>query len=209
MAGDLVSSGYPLNPAMWAALGNLKNEVQANYPARHNGEFLGFSTTTDGVMGTSGVATAVAIPMDPGVTITRVCVIIGATAASTPTHSFAALYSGIATPALLGQATDITTTAIAASAMFSWKLATPYLVKNADVVNGYLYAAVVVAGTTVPTAMCMATPTAVGYQAFTASTTPAAVAPMLSATSGSALTTTAAATLTLAAKAVAPIMILT
>lgn len=206
---DLVSGRYPQFSPFQAAFGNLSNETQANVPARSNAEILGFSTSTDGVLGTSGVATAVAVPVDPGTVITRLSIIVGATAASTPTHSFVALYSGIATPALLGQSTDKTTTAIAASALFGWALTTPYLVKQADVANGYLYAVVVVAGTTVPTAMCMATPTAVGYQAFTASTTPAAVQPMLSATSGSGLTATAAATLTLAAKAVAPIVILT
>lgn len=205
----LVHGKYPAFSPFNAVLGNLANEAQANIPARHNGEFLGWSTSTDGALAGSGIACAVAVPVDPGTTITRISIIVGATAASTPTHAFAALYSGIATPALLANSADGLTAAIAASALFGWKLTTAYQVKPADVANGYLYAVVSITGTTVPTAMAMATPTAVGYQAFTASTTPAAVQPMLSATSGSALNGTPAATLTLAAKAVAPVMILT
>lgn len=206
---DLTSGGYGQRSPMWAALGLAANETQSDIPARHNLEW-GIGQWVDGALAGTGVACAVAVPMDPGTVITRVTAFIGATGASTPTHSFVALYSGIATPALIGtQGTDATTAAIAASGLFQQKLGAAYTVKPADCANGYIYVVLSITASTVPTAWGLTTPTAINYQGLTASTTPAAVQPMYAATSGSALGGTAAATLTLASKAVAPVVVLT
>ena len=206
---DLVGGNWPQHSPFAAFLGNLANETQSNIPARGNHEF-GIGQWVDGALAGSGVACLVAVPMDPGTVVTRINMFVGATPASTPTHTFVALYSGIATPALIGtQGTDTTTTAVAASGLFQQKLGSPYLVKPADCPNGYIYAAVSQTATAVFTAWGFTTPTAVNYQGFTGSTTPAAVQPMYAATAGSALAGTAAATATLASKAVAPLIVLT
>lgn len=209
---DLVSGRYGQNSPMAALFGNVKNETNPGLPGRSNAEY-GIGQWVDGALAGVGVACAVAVPIDAGTTVKRVTLWIGGTGASTPTHSWTALYSGIATPALLTgtQSTDGTTTAIAASGLYQTTVGggTPYTVQPADCANGYIYVVVMVAGTGAPTAWGMTTPTAINYQGLTGSTTPAAVQPMYAATSGSSLTTAAAATLTLASKAVAPVVLLT
>jgi len=204
---DLVGGMFPQRNAMAAFLGLAGNETQSNIPLRGNHEF-GIGQWVDGAVAGTGVACAVAVPMDPGTVIKRVTMLVGATAASTPTHTAVAIYSGIATPALLGtQGTDTTTTAVAASAVFQQALGAPYMVKPADCPNGYIYVAYTQTATACNTAWGFTTPTAVGIQFLTASTTPAGVMPMFAATSGSALAGVMPATLTLVAKAVAPLMI--
>lgn len=205
---DLVGGNYPQHSAMASFFGNAANETQSNIPVRGNHEY-GIGQWVDGAVAGTGVACAVAVPMDPGTVIKRVTLFVGGTAASTPTHTSVAIYSGIATPALLGtQGTDVTTTAVAASGLFQQALGAPYLVKPADCPNGYIYAAFTQTATAAITAWGFTTPTAVGIQYLTGSTTPAGVMPMFAATSGSALGGTFAATLTLVAKAVAPLMVL-
>jgi hypothetical protein len=206
---DLVSGGYAQRSPAWAALGLLANETQPDIPARSNLEW-GVGQWVDGAVAGSGVACAVAVPIDAGTTVSRVTMFAGATAASTPTHWWVALYSGIATPALIGtQSADQTTTAIAASGIYNAKLGSPYTVTSADCKNGYIYVVYSITATAPNTAWGLTTPTAVNYQGLTASTTPAAVQPMYAATSGSSLGATAPATLTLASKAVAPVVVLT
>lgn len=207
MASDLVGGKWPLSN-VWLAAHGLANNVQSNVPARSNLEYLGFSTLTDGALAGSGVACAVPVPCDPGFVITYVSIVVGATAASTPTHGAVGIYSGIATPALLANSADTTTTAIPASAVFAYTLSSAYLVKPADVPNGFLYVSVTGTGTAIQTAAAISVPTAVGYQWFTSSTTPKGNSPVgWSVTHGSALNGTMPATIaTPAAKAVAPIV---
>lgn len=214
MPGDLVSGVYPLkNPFL--ALHGISNATQADVPARSNLEYLGLSTLTDGVIATSTNTTAVAIPIDPGTVVTNVIMLLGSgTASSTPTHSFVALYSGAtstgAANLLLAQSTDALTAAITGSAALVTALSTPYMVKPTDCPNGYIYAAYGPSATAVPSGACVATPTAVTYQWFTAATTPKGATPFVSCTVATTTPGTANANLTgAAAKAVAPIMILT
>jgi hypothetical protein len=201
---DLVSGRYPqLNPFQ-ALLGQTGTVVQGNSPARSNLEYFGLGNPTDGALAGTGVACAVPIPIDVGQIVTKISIFAGATAEATGTHLFAALYSGIAVPALLGQSTDNTgAAAVAASARFDFTLASAVVITPAMAPNGFVYASIVVVAGTVPTALTVSVPTAVGYQWYT-------TAPLfLSATHGSALTTTAPATIaTPAAKAVAPIVVL-
>jgi hypothetical protein len=209
---DLTDGRYPEFSPWWAALGQLTNAAQSDIPARSNLEYLGFSTMTDGALAASGVACAVPVPIDAGTVVTNISIIVGGTAASTPTHAFAALYAGTgAAPALIAQTPDTTTTAIAASGVFSFTFSTPQLVSAANAPNGFVYAAVSVTASTVNTAAAISTPTAVGYQWFTSSTTPKGSSPLgFSLTAGSSLGGTAASTLASpAAKAVAPVVILT
>lgn len=201
---DLVSAGYPTSNPLLSLLGSLANNgAQANLPAFTNLVY-GFGNPTDGALAASGVVTSVAIPVPAGATISKITILVGATAASTPTHGFAALYSGIAVPALIGQSADSTTTAIPASAAFTYTLSAAQTITAAQAPNGFIYAAISGTGTAVQTALSVATPTAVFYQWNTSAPLGVAV------THGSAVAGVAPATIASpSAKAVAPVVILT
>lgn len=205
MAGDLVSGGYPVNSTFAKITGNARNTLQPNLCIRSNMEWLGLGNPTDGALAATGVGCAVAIPVEWGDVISKISIMAGATAEGTGTHAFAALYSGIAAPALMGQSTDVTTAAaVAASAKYDFTLATPQAITQANAPYGYVYASISITATTVPTALVVAVPTAIQYQWFTNGPL------FISATHGSALAATAAATIaTPAAKAVAPLVFLT
>ena len=201
---DLVRGKYHVTSPFYSVLGNAANATQSNIAARSNAEVVGLNALTDGAALTTQVATAVAIPVEVGDVITKVTVFVGATAAGTPTNQFAALYSGIATPALLAQSTDGTTGAIAASGAFTFTLASPVLITAANAPQGFIYASVMVKATSTPTLASATVATAVAYQWY-------ANAPlkMGALTHGSSLTTTAPATIASpAAQAVTPIVVL-
>lgn len=203
MAGDLVSGGYPVNYSFAKITGLARNATQGNTTIRSNAEWFGLGNPTDGALAATGVGCAVAIPVEWGDVITKISILAGATAVGTATHIFAALYSGIATPALMAQSTDVTTDAIVASAKYDFTLATPQTITTTNAPGGFVYASIAITATTVATAMVVSTPTAVGYKWFTGGPL------FLSATHGSALAATAAATIASpAAKAVCPIVFL-
>jgi hypothetical protein len=201
---DLVRGRYPVTNPLAKLVGLAGNATQANVNVRSNMEWFGLGNITDGALAGTGVACAVAIPVEVGDTFTKVSLLVGATAEATGTHAFAALYSGVATPALLGQSTDNTgAAALAASAKFDFTLSSAVTVTAATAPGGFIYASIMVAASTIPTAAVVATPTAVGYQWYSAGPL------FLSATHGSSLTATAPATIASpAAKAVAPLVFL-
>lgn len=207
MSGDLLGGRYPLNASLTSLIGGLSNTVQANIPARTNLEYP-LGNLTDGALAATGIATVVPVPIDPGTVVSKVGLLIGATAGATITHGFAALYAGTgAAPALIGQSTDIGTTAsITASALYQFTLTSTQLITNTLAPNNFVYVAIVFTQSagTIPTAMSMSTPIGINYQWSTGS-------PLnLAATAGSTLTTTAAATIASpSAKAVAPVIVLT
>ncbi len=193
MPGDLVAGRYGLTAAIQSAIGLPTNAVQSNLPVRTNLEYTGINDLTDAAAAlVSGKLTYVPIPVDVGTPISKVSVLVGATAASTPTHSWAALYSGALTTAtLLGkQSADGTTAAIAASARFDFTLAEKYIIQPADAPYGYILAAVSVTGTGVPSLASAAVATAVQYAWFTDT-------PLFGGKSGSALGAAAPASITL------------
>jgi hypothetical protein len=128
----------------------------------------------------TGVMTAVRIKLSAGDVVTNISVRSGATAAGTPTNYWVALYSNAATPALLSQSADQTSTAWAANTTKTLALAAAQTITT----PGYYWAAIMVTATTPPTLLGSV-----------------AVAPIvtgeanLSVTSGSSLTATATATL--------------
>src|SRR5450631_1169638 len=156
---DLVSGRFPqLNP--WALFYGT-NTVNGSYPARSNAEYLGLSDLTDTAIATTGVLTAVPIPIDPGAVVSKVNILTGATAASLPTHSFGALYTSASTPALIGQSTDGTSvTAFTASTIVSFTLTTAQQITAAQSTGGYIWAAFSVTATTMPTVSVVSEPTA-------------------------------------------------
>lgn len=205
---DLVGGKYPQLAPLSAFTGGLSNVAQSNIPARSNAEWYGLSGLSDGALAGSGIGCVVPVPVDPFMTISAVNIIIGGTAASTPTHQFAAIYAGTGSaPALLGQSTDTTTAAIAASLPYHWTLATPLLITPTQAPNGFVYVVISITASTVPTAASVATVSGVNN----GSAQWGANAPLfLSSTAGSALAGTAAATIASpSTKAVAPIVFLT
>lgn len=208
---DFPSAGYPTSWPLRALFGGLNNVLQPNTPPRSNLEWFATNTAADAasLVNTAGSGTVgvCACPIDIGTPISKVTVLIGATAASVPTHSFAALYGGTGSaPALLGQSTDGTTTAIAASAAFSFTFATSITATSVTCPYGFLYVALSVTATIMPSAVGITTIAAGGAQYQWQSTSPL----FFSANFGSGVLGTAPSTITSTTKApAAPIVILT
>lgn len=141
------------------------------------------AAVTDNAVGATGVMHSTAIALQAGDLVTNITFVSGATAADTPTHWFFALYSNAATPALLGQTADKTTTAWAANTAKTLALATPYQVTTA----GIYYVSVAMAATAVVT-LAGATLLSVAAAAVTGQK-------VLAQTSGTGLTGTAPATI--------------
>jgi hypothetical protein len=165
------------NVGLWNA-GRLYRE---NMPGRY-----GVYTDETAAL-TTAVMTCVGVPLYAGDFISKITVMVGATAAGTPVNQWAALYSSAATPALLvgSQSADGTSTAIGASAALTFTLATPQLITA----EGIYYAAIMVKATTVPSLVCNNTGVAVIAGAVLTGQA------IRAQTSGSALTTTAPATI--------------
>ena len=185
----LVRGGYPVNHALRKYTGGAANASQANIPPRSNQEWFGPATADTAAALTTAVATSVAVPVEVGDVITRVTVLVGATAAGTPTNAFAALYSGVTLPALLTQSVSTGAGAIPASNALTFTLAAAVVVSSVNAPNGYLYVSVVAAATAVPSLATVSVSAAVAYKAF--ANAPA----FLAATHGSALAGTAPATI--------------
>jgi hypothetical protein len=203
MPGDIVSSKYPTINAALALVPGLSNVANPYYPVRSNLEW-NLGSITDGALAATGVGAFVAVPWDAGQTVSKISLVVGGTAEATGTHAFMALYSGIATPALLSQAPDETgAAAYAASGIHTVTLTTAQTITAAQAPNGFVYALVAVTATTVPTALSVGSPTGVNFAWTTGSPS------FLAGTAGSALGATAAATIASpSAKAVGPVMFL-
>lgn len=134
---------------------------------------------------TTQVMTSVAVYLEAGDVVTNLTFVSATTAAGTPTNWWFALYSSAATPALLRQTADQTSTAWAANTAKTVALSTPYAVPA----TGIYYAAVMVKATTVPTLAGRTLHNAVEAVAIVTGQV------VLAQTSGSALTTTAPATI--------------
>ncbi|MGP0053660.1 MAG: hypothetical protein ACLPZR_33130 [Solirubrobacteraceae bacterium] len=206
----LADNSEQLLANLWAEtfLGNVAQVANPGVPARSNIRFLGVSAQADQALATTGVCLATPIPVVEGDVITNVNVPIGATAGATLTHGFAAIYSGIGVPALLGQSTDIgATAAIVHEKVYPFALATPIQVTPANAPNGFVYASISFSQSagTIPTAVgAVLLATAAHYQWF-------ATGPLFfSATHGSAVGGTAPATIASpAVVATCPFVILT
>lgn len=133
---------------------------------------------------TTQIMTSAALYLEAGEVITNLTFCSATTAAGTPTNWWFALYSTAATPALLAQTADQTSTAWAANTAKTVALATPYTVLT----SGIYYAAIHVKATTVPTLLGAS----LNVNASAAVITGQKV---LALTSGSALTDTAPATI--------------
>jgi hypothetical protein len=203
---DLVTAKYGQLSPYFSLIGAQTNVSNPAIPARSTFEWEMMGQLSDNAAAASGAFLYAAVPCDPGAIITNVVVWVGNTAASTPTHHAAAIYSGLASsPALLAKSADQLTAAVAAGASFTWALSSPYQVKAADVPFGYLYAGFTMTATAVNTVAG-----GVSAQAANVNGQYATNQPFLAGTSGSALAGVPAATLTLAASTLhVPVIILT
>lgn len=220
MGADLVGAHYPLNGVLDSLLGQARNAAQSNAPIRSNLEYLGIggglTDTAGATIAPSGIMVVVPIPVDVGTEVSKISVLIGATAASVPTHSFAALYQGSgASPALIGQSTDGASAAVAASTRFDFTLTNPYVIgSNAnDAPNGYVFATYMFVATTQPSIITNAGTIAAAAQYAWFANSPGhgawSLPGTLSASAGSSLTTTAPATyIIVGQKTVAPLVFL-
>lgn len=194
MPADLVGGHYPTYSAQDALLGQARNVTQANLPAFTNFPWVGATDESDAAASlVGGKLTVISVPVDIGVPITDISAMVGVTGASTPTHAWAALYSGTLTTAtLLGtQSPDKTTTAIAASTTWTSVIST-YTIQPADAPYGYIYVGLSQTGTGVSSLIGGGMATAGQYAWFTDSP------PFFAGTYSSALGATAPATVTLA-----------
>lgn len=171
-----IGGHYPDTHDQWLLNGSPSGLFRANLRRTEVGGNLAALTTQ--------VMTAVALYLEAGDVVTNLTFCSATTAAGTPTNWWFALYSTAATPALLGQTADQTSTAWAANTAKTVALATPYTVTT----TGVYYAAVMVKATTVPTLL----------GASLNATAAAAVVTgqkVLANTSGASLTDTAPATI--------------
>lgn len=103
----------------------------------------------DNAIGTTGLITAMLVPVRPGDVITKASVCVGATAGATLTHKYFALYSNIGTPALIGtQQTDDTGASMAANTVYTGTFGATFTVPAGTY---SLWVAFCVTGTTIPT----------------------------------------------------------
>lgn len=209
----LVRGRYGLTYPLWSILGQPTNVAQSDIPARTNMEYMGCGGMLDTAASlVSGVMTAVMIPVDVGTPVSKISVLVGATPASTPTHSFAALYSGttVAAPPLIGQSTDGLTAAIAASARFDFTLTSPNVITAAQAPFGYVWAAISTTGTAQPSLATLGSNAAAVQYAWWTNFAGGQTTAAFAITSGSAVAGTAPATLVYASqKLVAPVVFLT
>lgn len=132
---------------------------------------------TSSTAGTSGTLYLSAIYLTAGQIISNITIASGATAFTTPTNCFFALYSSLpSAPALLAQSANQTTTAWAANQIKTLAMTTPYRVPT----SGIYYIGVMVTATTMGTFN--------GPPALT-NTAQAGAAPILFAASSTGLTT--------------------
>lgn len=173
----LVRGRYPVTNPAWLLGGSPSGVLRENMDRRYLSGNLAALTTQ--------IMTSVALPLDAGDVVTNLTFLSGGTAAGTPTNWWFALYDDSATPALIAQSADQTSTAWAANTAKTLALSAAYKVPR----PGIYYAAVMVKATTVPTLA--------GFTLENAAAAGAVVSgqKVLAQTSGSSLTDTAPATI--------------
>lgn len=145
-----------------------------------------WDANSDTAVLTTAVMSSYAIPVYAGDVITSLTFLSGATAAGTPVNWWFALYNDAATPVLLSQSADQTSTAWAADTAMTLALAAPQTNTGDHTV---WFASVMVKATTPPSLV------GVNLGRAGMSTGPKSTQKVLARTSGSALTTTAPATI--------------
>jgi hypothetical protein len=125
--------------ALWSQLANGATPTMESFPRILISVWSAAFTT--GSMGHT------MLPLVAGDVVTSLTFYTGTTGAGTPTNWWFALYDTAATPALMDQSADQTTTPIAAQTKYTLNLATPQTIT----VTGRYYACFMVKATTTPT----------------------------------------------------------
>ena len=165
----LVRGRYPVSNPLWASLGQATNIANTSQPIRSNAEWFGLAGITDQAAATiTAKANGVAVPVDVGMTITKVGFAVGATAAATSTHTNVALYAGgLAAPTKLGTQSTDNTAGNGGFPASAWNLITlgggGYTVTATDAPAGYIYVSLGITATTQPSLAGWSTPAAVFY----------------------------------------------
>jgi hypothetical protein len=165
--------------------GKLRQIANPAHPVRTTMIFPSANTTDVAACLTTQVMYSVGIVLRKGDVISKIGVQFGATAAGTPTNWWFALYDDQATPALLGQTADQTSTAIGANSYQEAALQTAQLIDH----DGLYNVGVMVKATTVPSMLCAVAATAKQHHRGKTGV------PALAQTSGSSLTATAPSTI--------------
>jgi hypothetical protein len=173
----LARGHYPITNREWLLDGSPSTFIRANLRREQ--------CVTNSAALATGVMTSVAVYLEAGETVTSLTFVSGGTAAGTPTNWWFALYSSAATPALLAQSADQTSTAWAANTAKTLALATAQVIAT----TGIYYAAVNVTATTPPTLAGVTLENAVVAGAIITGQK------VLAQTSGSSLAATAPATI--------------
>ena len=191
---DLARGRYGVTNPIHSAFGQTANSTQSDIAIRSNASWAGMCGLTDAAaIITTGVMASIPVPVEYGDVISTISFAVGATAGATLTQSITALFSGIATPALLAQSTSNVAAdgGFTASGLRTFTLQTPILITPANAPNGFVYAGYSVTGTTMPTLASYGSAAAVYYQYLTSQPLRGVAA----VTHGSALGATAPATI--------------
>lgn len=175
----LVRGRYPVTNPQWLGNGAPTGVFRENLPLGRLMATANMSALTTQIMLSTPIA------LEAGDLVTNLTFLSGNTAANTPTNWWFALYDTSATPALLRQTADQTSTAWAANTAKTVALASAYLVPT----SGIYYAAIMVKATAVPTLA------GVTLEHANAAAAVVSGQKVLAQTSGSSLTDTAPATI--------------
>ncbi len=155
---DLVGAGYPISRPLLALLGGSGNLSQSNVPIATNLDF-GLGGLADVALNPASVY-VVPVPVSPGMVVSRIGILIGATAGGSITQGWGALYSGTGStpgtaataPVLIGQtiagsvvsnqAAGSAITAPAVSTRWEFIFSSPQTITSSQAPFGYVYAAV-------------------------------------------------------------------
>lgn len=188
---DLVGAGYPISRPLLALLGGNGNVSQPNVPVATNLDFA-MGGLTDVVPGTSSVM-AMAVPVSPGVVVTKVSLLVGGTSAASAnvTNLWAALYTGTgsapgttgAQPALIAQTASLSATNVPAATRLDFTFTAPQTITSVQAPFGYVYAAYSITGAS-PSLLSMACASVAQYPWY--STSPFSLAMQSNGGTGSA-----------------------
>ncbi len=159
---DLVNGRWPQHNPWDVLLGSFSNATQANIPAFSNIPWFGLGPAVDQATSATKKGIFAAVPVEPGVVISKVTHLIGATEGKTVPFSFVALYSGTTnkTEAKLLAQSKVAEAAIKPKKLLTEELETPVLITTTNAPNGYVFAGLVLEATTIETLIGVAFKTA-------------------------------------------------
>jgi len=167
---DLMGGRWPQYSPLDRILGGVSNATQSNIPARSNLYYTSLNLLTDQATAATKKGVFVPIPVEYGDIISKVSVLVGATAGKTGVESFVSLYGGASKPkgkGLLLAQSKVAKVEIVASKALTVELEKSVLVTTTNAPFGYIWAGLTVEATTIETLVGFACKTGVQYEWFT------------------------------------------